>query len=875
MFNKRKFKNLQKIIATTMIFTFITGIFTTQRVEAHNAYFLAPLIDINSMRYLGYVSQDNANTEAWHGELKWAPYMRWDGRDSDNVPVTPDKESWQKIVKNTAASATNISTVMTFPATSKSDAKAVDREAAQKINSKLVNDLNRAITFILNEMNEAEASYNLSNQSAKQGAFFKITGTLANTIPSNKKTSFTLKGASGNSVNFTLTPLSISENSTFKKIYGSEIGDYLQIKSSNGNSTELRYKMDKYSEADNDNAGQVNTLTWKHIVYTGNALYTVSNLQIDTIQDVGTQTALEVAVVGMLDGLLNTIRTILGLQNMEDLMFARGEVSNWWKGIAPTELFNAMGVVFWVFQVLAWLAIIFAIAKLFSQKLLGTVSTSSRIDLIKGIQDILIAAFGLAMIYPVVELIATFNQHLVQIFSTLTTTNMNLSIAAPAGGSLGGIFISFALLGAEIYFNFFYILRGLSVAILYGISPLFVVMFAFGGAFKAITIRFIKELIGNIYVQFFHSVVLTAVGIYLMSGVSTGTIASLVVAYSFIPMTSMFKSLMGIGESGFVQSGAQAAKAQYDSVKQGAVTLGAGAVGGFVAGQASQKASNQENNFKAGTFTPSSTSGRSGGGGSTDLVDQNTEDNVAYHLNGTAVPKTGNQTSPASNGRGVKETLKTAANSKAARGLMGTAKLAGNAGLYALGESTGVGSLKRTATKNMENQAFGWGGKKSPETDFATGEAQNGHIGHSEMPTGGREHYYSKDNFSETGISNLRTTDKEAIATYSPQQVQQNQEFFNTLESNSVDGKVTNKTLRGLGVQNFAKQTDGSYQVAYNKDSVDVRDVRKFGNNKIAIQRQSSLSNGDLNFANNIMQQYNQSQMNSKPQTPPNSEKKS
>lgn len=323
--------------------------------------------------------------------------------------------------------------------------------------------------------------------------------------------------------------------------------------------------------------GDAKYLTWKHIVLQSNSLWSVQNIVFTNVGRLNEPGKFEQYLTDMLSNFVSELRQLLGLHSTVDLITNGGSraTDSYYKGIMPKVWMEAATILHWISYAVAWMLIIGAIAKLLVQRNLAAINPSERVDMINGIKNLMIVGFILTIYDVAFAGLAELNFQLVNVFSS-ASENMNVFGKAPLGmGTLAGVILTLVFFLFDIYYNFFYIARAITVAILYATGPLFVAAIAFGERYRQIFSRFMRELIGNIYVQTFHVVILVFFTGLSMHGTLVA-IEQLVLLFIFIPLTRFFKEVLGVststadslsGMASAVTSGLVAAKLYSDSKK--------------------------------------------------------------------------------------------------------------------------------------------------------------------------------------------------------------------------------------------------------------------------------------------------------------------
>lgn len=285
-------------------------------------------------------------------------------------------------------------------------------------------------------------------------------------------------------------------------------------------------------------------LTWQMVVQQGIYNSFVIGVESDNSGKMANQDWITRSLVSVFDGLLWQIRSILGTSSIPDLMTNSGSYKvSTWKGIMPNELYRISVTVHLFIQFLAWFLLIGAGAKLLAMRNLSAVNPQMRVDFRDGIQSLIISALALPFAVPVISSIATLSEGLVSYFASISSYSDlygNISLNSQ-NGTLGGIAIGLFMFIVEIYFNFFYIVRGLTVAVLIVLSPIAIVSVAFGGKYKTILSNFSKEIVGNIFIQPIHALMIALFSLFIAKGAVNGMMYTIILYISFIPITKLLK----------------------------------------------------------------------------------------------------------------------------------------------------------------------------------------------------------------------------------------------------------------------------------------------------------------------------------------------
>lgn len=287
-------------------------------------------------------------------------------------------------------------------------------------------------------------------------------------------------------------------------------------------------------------------LTWKHAALQTVANYASLNITFTNVDNLTTMSKLEQVVSDAALNLLTGFRQFLGLTSSSDLIL-NGELrgtDQYYKGIMPQRWMDAVAVLHWIAYAIAWMLIIGAIVKLLVQRNVAAVNPSQRVDMIDGIKNLMIVGFALSVFDLAFAGLTHLNFIIVDMLANSGVGTVHFAKPPISSGFLASILIGFIFFFFDVYFNFFYITRALVIAILYALGPLYVASIAFGERYRQIFGNYVRELIGNIYVQSFHAVIVVFfVSVSFLGG--SRAIETIVLLFAFIPLTRFFKESVG------------------------------------------------------------------------------------------------------------------------------------------------------------------------------------------------------------------------------------------------------------------------------------------------------------------------------------------
>lgn len=492
---------------------------------AQDSYFMAVTIDSHNYSVISYVDFDDSgvgkakevilgNFSSLTDWKKKADLPQPNGKVLDNKALTKDD------FKTFSKDASNKNTlVFTFPGIHNiRDAKANDSDLNQAnlISQTIGNSLNQAVEDI---------------RSSTKNYAFKDVNEYCNLLRLLAYNS-TITGSTGSTTYFNLNGQTFSiqkGNNAGVPLSDNQLNkdDYITI-STDGFKNSYPYKFpkgykkgqflyDKHPTWDSDDLKEIadkdtDYITWNDLVVQGEYNLYVKGYSYDNIKEIVKPGKVEQIFTDILSSLLRQVRSLLGLYNVQDLVFNGGNRAvSYYKGIMPNSWYNNAKIFHMVCQAIAWILISGALVKMLIEKNLSTINPVMRVNMIENIKNLLLTGVLLLLALPIFSLLATLNQQLVAIFSSSTATTMSALDFMLSGRNgenlLGNVVIGIAFFIVLIYLNFVYIVRGLMVAILLATAPLYIVSIAFGSKYKGLFSNWSRELVANIFLQTFHAII--------------------------------------------------------------------------------------------------------------------------------------------------------------------------------------------------------------------------------------------------------------------------------------------------------------------------------------------------------------------------------
>lgn len=610
---KNKHWGLKKPLCLALLFSTITtscltNVFGNKKndivASAHNSFFVAITYDDTSNKIVPVVvSEDNDIKASNHRESDVGNFSEYlvndDGKAVSNW-VIPDPNASsdtdpEELFKNTVDEGDgDAGLVFTFPGlhgrglwggVEKIDANGLDEELAYTYTNEVIGGINKAVDFIVNASGKSKPS-----ASEMESLYID----LANKSQ-NGGTSVSFGGST-----FTLTRLSDSNPPAYTAKYIRN-SDYIRVTAPDGSSVEVAYRMNKgYTTCQGVSEPYRKTTSkyvddlrqwkspdfigWKFTVLQATYNKHVNNTTFASVSTITKPNTFMIYLTDLINSALAGLRQLLGLYEMNELMLNEGErASSYYYGIMPNSWKASANLLHVICLMISWVFLIGAIIKILISRSLSTINVTQRVSMMEGIKDLITTCFLLGFFPFVFFLLVKLNYNLVNVFAQGSSFSSTIgSTITMSTGFIASSIIAIAYFIVDVFFNIQYVLRAITVAVLYAIAPLSIVTLAFGGKVKMVFSNSMKQLIGNIYMQTFHALLVA----FFTSVTSTSNITTfemLVVFYSFIPLTNFIKQqVLGL-EGGITGE----AGGLLDTARGVAV----GAVGGFVGGAISNRIS--------------------------------------------------------------------------------------------------------------------------------------------------------------------------------------------------------------------------------------------------------------------------------------------
>lgn len=852
-----------------MILVVLVSMFRPSNIaEAHDAYFMNVLVDNGSFEYSSFILHDKVSKMS--GESKHTEYALGDftdlsstGGTLSDVPTKIEKKEFSSLQLNG-----NPPMIFSFP--SKQDgghlaankelwkatnhATATDYERAKLISDTLVGGLNGALATVY----AGEPTKSLEELRERTNKLIAAVQGGKSVGPNNE-----WKVSKGRIKNQGLAKDGLGDADWITISKGTQKFEFpfQMIKGYNADSS--TYKFAKSLKRGYEYSDDTKYLNWSNIAYQAWYSFDVNGHTTTNVNEIRRVGKLEESVVEMTENTLRGLRDVLGLYPMNDLVYNEGIRNSgyWHHGVMPSAWEDNMSKYYYVFLAVAYSIIMFAFAKMLIQRNLSIVNPAMRVSMMEGIQDLIVTSIALVFLMPLMDFILMMNYRIVDLFGALKTHGNTLSEVNNYSGFLGGVILQFFYFFVELWLNFTYIIRGIIIAIMMMMAPLFMVAIAMGGKWKMIFGNAVREFTGHVFMQSFHAFILAFL---LQTSVMSRGVETAVTLFALITLTNFFRSLvfgnggdlaskMGVsGAAGAVALGASAIKAgtnkrkehnnrkeSNDGGKSSSSESGSGESSG--GGSSNPSGSEFSSGSRANMNNSSMTAGASGGAGSTEergLGGGSLSEEGPYVGGSDGMTKSEAQTSAnssGSNNSGLKSALVTAAGA----GYVAT-KLAGSAGYgMALGGEQGPAAFNRFHSGSEKPENGKKGSNKKGSSGEGTGtqssggqiDASNEFVGMTmEQPVrydssyigadGTEEAAFDGDQLSDVGIVSARSDAGSQWMEYTPSSpyASQAQSYVDAYSSEDNSERLN---LYHQGVSNARVNAQGNYEVLYGKKATD------------------------------------------------------
>lgn len=437
-----------------------------------------------------------------------------------------------------------------------------DRQQALTVSSKLTNELNEAMRTIATksgiDLGSLTNDIFLKNAqtvvNAAMNASSSVTGASTFTFKDKDGTTtskfFFVKGIADGASVITTDGLQGSKKTDFVTLYMTKDGNTAngQIIRSFQFQVPKGYHSGQHLEGTFDatdlEAWMPSHLSWCHVLYQAYYMYK-DNFTAANIGELSEVSGFEALIAGILSSFLTGLQGLLGLYSLDELMLNVGNrATETYQGIMPKTWFIGVSVLYSACMVVALIVIGYGIVKLMIQRNLSTINVTQRISLKEGIMDLAWTAFMIALFYPAFLIVCRFNTFILEILYSFVAEKQTLQVLLigknSVGIGLGAIVIAFAAFFAALKLNVTYVIRSLTIALLFATAPYFISTYSIPGK-KEKFWSWLKEMLANIFMQTFDGII--AVFLILVLSISPmRAFERIALAFAMLSLSSYFKN---------------------------------------------------------------------------------------------------------------------------------------------------------------------------------------------------------------------------------------------------------------------------------------------------------------------------------------------
>lgn len=385
-----------------------------------------------------------------------------------------------------------------------------------------------------------------------------------------------------------------------------------------------KYFNDEYSGRD------VYSISWRHMIAQAN-MNAYNEVFIGNVHELNPPGRVENAIVRLLGSMVGGLRNMFGLSSVTDMVFNQGSYKDSTiYGTMPQQLGSVADYVYFLMVAVAFVVLLGSFVFLLFKSNLSVMNPQMRVDLKDGMLSIIGAFFMLAVFPPIWSTLLQINFSLVTFFSGISVNSANFAgNLLTGGGNIAMIILSIAFLVVEIWFNVFYIVRALTIMIFYMIGPLAIASIAYGDKYRMIFSSWIKELLGALFIQAIHAVIIGSLAAGMDRGIASGFLWQLVILLSVIPLGNVVRgtvlNLGGDSMSKITERGEKglltgAAIGGGLAMKGASSLAGSAAAGGASSGGSARTGTISSGSRRTATSTGGTGGGGGGGGGSPQTI---------------------------------------------------------------------------------------------------------------------------------------------------------------------------------------------------------------------------------------------------------------
>lgn len=398
---------------------------------------------------------------------------------------------------------------------------------------------------------------------------------------------------------------------SFMSDMGSKVsGDHVKyFASANGDEeVDYRWRTKKYTDGSE-------YVTWAMLIVEAFNNYSLAGE--DTVDSgnvySSTPNQLTKGLIGVFRSLLDGLRSILGLWSMDELLFCDGwRNAGYVGGIFPRTWEPMMWGLFIFMEIIAAMILGFGIINNVLKQAAASINTIARMRVMSQIQDLFVCGAALAILPIALRMVVALSGNFVDMIGAMRPINAATGEAkaisdmvsrfSQSSGSLGGVVVEFLYFGIQIYFNFFYAIRSLTVFILIVLAPIMIAMITVSPARKQMTMNWLREILANILIQPIQTFCITVI---LLLPTFSHKFDNMIALYAMIPLTSMVRGLFFGASGSWADQVAQKGKAGVEKMSLGAAggaaRVAAGGIGSIIGSKLGKEKDDSFENRESGS----------------------------------------------------------------------------------------------------------------------------------------------------------------------------------------------------------------------------------------------------------------------------------
>jgi len=290
-------------------------------------------------------------------------------------------------------------------------------------------------------------------------------------------------------------------------------------------------------------------LSWSHMAYQASSTYLTQNIDASNTDKLFGNSATGSDVETWLSNAVSSFRGFIGIYSIEELSLNRGtRGSTYYKGIMPNSWFTGISLIYWFFQIIAIFVMGSSFIKLMIEKNISVINPGKRVEIMDGLMNLFYSVIMMIMFIPFFTLLATVNEVFVEAMAAMVPAGSEIAKAL-ANNSIIGIIINIVFLFIMCKVNITYIIRAITIGILYATAPIFISMYSFGEGGKQRFETWIKELVVNIFLQSFNAI-MTVIFIMTFKYSTARIIEQIALTLSYVALSDYFKNTLLDASSG-------------------------------------------------------------------------------------------------------------------------------------------------------------------------------------------------------------------------------------------------------------------------------------------------------------------------------------